>query len=246
MQPLIDAILRSTPPPKVQSVESEPRFSMLVSMIESDPDVHMGGVMYTGKVMTGKVALNSTVSVLGADGKPRESGRLIKILSRNGLARVELQEAEAGNIVTLVGLSKGQVGDTICDPTITTPFPSIPIDPPTISMLFGPNTSPLAGKSGKKMLARQIVDRLEAEARSNVAVTVGPGPGEFVEVGGRGELQIGILIETLRREGFELSIGSPQVCPPPPHTHTPPPFNLSFRSYSKRASCHSSCRLFCL
>jgi len=175
---------------------------MLVSMIESDKGVHMGDVMYTGKVLTGRAVLGDTVSVLASDGETRTKGRLIKILSRNGLARVELDVAEAGNIVTVVGLSKGEVGDTVCEPTITDPIPSIPVDPPTLSMLFGPNTSPLAGKSGTKLLGSLIIERLEAEARSNVAITVGPGPGEFVEVGGRGELHLGILIETMRREGF--------------------------------------------
>jgi len=212
MLPLLTKLVECTPPPQVESAETAPDFSMLVSIIESDPKVHMGHVMYTGRVETGVLHTKDVVNVLSRDGTVRENARVMKILSRSGLERLEVDKAEAGNIVTLVGLNEGQVADTICNPRVSTPIDSIPVDPPTLSMLFGANTSPLAGQDGTKLLARQIRDRLIAEARSNVALTVTElAGGEMFEVGGRGELQMGILIETLRREGFELSVAAPRV-----------------------------------
>eukprot|EP00040_Diaphanoeca_grandis_P004074 m.26940 g.26940 ORF g.26940 m.26940 type:complete len:688 (+) comp15612_c0_seq1:72-2135(+) len=212
MRPLVDAMITECPPPMVRCVDESKSFSMLVSMIESDKTVHMGDILFTGKITSGVVKLGDKVKVLNLKGDVVEETKVMKIMAKNGMQRVELTESQAGNIVTLSGLTKAQVSDTICHMDVTDSLPGQPVDPPTLTVRIGPNTSPLKGKDGTKILGRQIEERLVEEARSNVAVTVKKVSGsDMMEVGGRGELQLAILIETLRREGFELSVAAPQV-----------------------------------
>jgi GTP-binding protein len=168
--------------------------------------------MLTGRVETGTLKTGDTLKALSRDGTKIEQFRATKIMAFRGLAQAPIDEAVAGDIVSIAGMSTATVADTLCDPSIDTALPAQPIDPPTISVLFGINDSPLAGRDGKKVQSRVIRDRLMKEAETNVAIKIEDTPGgEAFIVSGRGELQMGVLIENMRREGFELSISRPQV-----------------------------------
>src|SRR5262245_54165670 len=205
MQPLFDLIERHVAPPTVE----EGPFRMIGTILEGNP--YLGRII-TGRITSGSIKPNQAVKVLGADGKLIENGRITKILAFRGIERTPLEEAEAGDIVAIAGLSKGTVADTFCDPTVDTPLVAQPIDPPTVSMSFIVNNSPLAGTEGDKVTSRMIRDRLLREAEGNVALrVVEASDKDAMEVSGRGELQLAILIETMRREGFELSVSRPRV-----------------------------------
>ena len=205
MQPLFDLIVRHVAPPTVE----EGPFRMIGTILEANP--YLGRII-TGRITSGSIKPNQQVKVLGADGKTIETGRITKILAFRGIERTPLDEADAGDIVAIAGLTKGTVADTFCDPSVETPLVAQPIDPPTVSMSFIVNNSPLAGTEGDKVTSRMIRDRLLREAEGNVALrVVEASDKDAMEVSGRGELQLAILIETMRREGFELSVSRPRV-----------------------------------
>ena len=205
---LFKKIVEHVEPPKQQEAKDEP-FSMLATTLGSDPFL---GRMLTGRVETGTLKSGDTLNALSRDGDRIEQFRVTKIQAFRGLNQQEIPEAVAGDIVSVAGMSKATVADTLADTSVTEAIPSQPIDPPTITVTFGINTSPLAGRDGKKVQSRVIRDRLMKEAESNVAIKIADTPGgEAFEVAGRGELQMGVLIENMRREGFELSISRPQV-----------------------------------
>ena len=182
---------------------------MLATTLSTDPFV---GRILTGRVESGRLKVGATLQALSRVGQKIEQFRVTRIQAFRGLSQSDIDEAVAGDIVTLAGLSKATVSDTLCALAVDTPLPSQPIDPPTISVTFGINDSPLAGRDGKKVQSRVIHERLLKEAESNVAIKVSDTPGgEAFDVAGRGELQMGVLIENMRREGFELSISRPQV-----------------------------------
>ncbi len=203
---LFDLVIDHVPAPKI--VEDKP-FAMLSTLLESDP--YLGRIL-TGKIYSGKVKVGQTVKAINLQGEQVESARLTKLLAFQGLKRVPVEEAEAGDIVAIAGLAEASVADTICATDVAEPIQTTPVDPPTMSVLIGVNDSPYAGQEGDKVTSRLIRARLLAEAETNVAITVTETPnGEAFEVGGRGELQLGVLIETMRREGFELSVSRPRV-----------------------------------
>ncbi len=205
---LFNLILNHVPAPKQLKHQDEP-FKMLATTLGSDPFL---GRLLTGRVETGKIKAGATVQALTRNGQKIEQFQVKKIQAFRGLAMAEIEEAIAGDIVSLSGMSKATVSDTICALEVDEPLEAQPIDPPTITVTFGINDSPLAGREGKKVQSRVIRDRLMKEAETNVAIKVKDTPGgEAFEVSGRGELQMGVLIENMRREGFELSISRPQV-----------------------------------
>ncbi|QBX99853.1 translational GTPase TypA [Rhodophyticola sp. CCM32] len=205
---LFDLVVAHVPAPK-QIAQAGAPFRMLATTLGSDPFI---GRILTGRVESGTLKTGETVKALSRDGDKVEQFRVTKILAFRGLSQQPIELAEAGDIVSLAGMSKATVADTICDVSLTDPIPAQPIDPPTITVTFGINDSPLAGKDGKKVQSRVIRERLMKEAESNVAIRISDTPGgEAFEVAGRGELQMGVLIENMRREGFELSISRPQV-----------------------------------
>ncbi len=205
MKPLFDLILSHVRPPVVE----EGPFRLLGTILEANP--YLGRVV-TGRITSGSVKPNQIVKVLDHDGTLVESGRIMKVLAFRGLERVPVDEASAGDIVALAGLPNATVAHTICAPEVETPIPAQPIDPPTLAMTFRVNDSPLAGTEGDKVTGRMIRDRLLREGEGNVALRVREADeGDAMEVAGRGELQLGILIETMRREGFELSVSRPKV-----------------------------------
>ncbi|MEL6240478.1 MAG: translational GTPase TypA [Pseudomonadota bacterium] len=205
---LFDLIVEHVPAPKQLAARDEP-FRMLATTLGSDPFI---GRILTGRVEAGTLKTGESVKALSRDGSVIENFRVTKILAFRGLAQQPINVAEAGDIVSLAGMAKATVADSIVAPGIDIPLPAQPIDPPTITVTFGINDSPLAGRDGKKVQSRVIRDRLMKEAESNVAIRVTDTPGgEAFEVAGRGELQMGVLIENMRREGFELSISRPQV-----------------------------------
>jgi len=206
LAPLFDKIVAHVPPPKV---DPDAPFTMLATTLERDP--YLGRVL-TGKIYSGTARLNMPVKSLSRDGKVIEQGRLSKLLAYRGLERLPIESAEAGDIIVIAGLTQTNVADTIAAPEVTVALPSQPIDPPTLAMTFSVNDSPLAGRVGDKVTTRVIRDRLLREAEGNVAIRVTEtGDADAYEVAGRGELQLGVLIETMRREGFELSISRPRV-----------------------------------
>jgi len=205
MQPLFDLVLEHVAPPKVE----DGPFRLLGTILEANP--YLGRIV-TGRIASGSITPNQTVKVLDYDGKLVEQGRVSKVLAFRGLERVGLDEATAGDIVSLAGLPLATVAHTICAPEVMEPLPAQPIDPPTLSMTFRVNDSPLAGTEGTKVTGRMIRDRLLREGEGNVALRVTESDErDSMEVAGRGELQLGILIETMRREGFELSVSRPKV-----------------------------------
>jgi GTP-binding protein len=205
MAPLFDLVLRHVKPPQVE----DGPFRMLGTILEAN--AYLGRIV-TGRITSGTVRPNQTVKVLDRDGNLVESGRVTKLLAFRGLERTGVEEAEAGDIVAIAGLPNATVSNTICAPEVEVPLPAQPIDPPTLAMIFRVNDSPLAGTEGDKVTGRIIRDRLLREAEGNVALRVRESDEkDSMEVAGRGELQLGILIETMRREGFELSVSRPKV-----------------------------------
>ena len=207
LAPLFDLVVSHVPAP---TVDVDAPFAMVASILEADPFL---GRILTGRVEQGHARVNMPVKVLRADGSVVETGRLTKLLTFRGLERVSVDEAQAGDIIAVAGLSDATIPDTIGAPDLTAPLPAIPVDPPTLAMTFRINDGPLAGREGKKVTSRQIRDRLLTEAEGNVAIKVSVSNNETdaFEVAGRGELQLGVLIEQMRREGFELTIGRPRV-----------------------------------
>src|SRR3546814_105709 len=184
-------------------------FKFLVTLLDRDNFV---GRILTGRIASGTLKMNMPIQALDSDGKVVEAGRATKILAFRGLERVPVEEAHAGDIISIAGLTDATVANTIADPAVTEPLAAQPIDPPTLSMRFAVNDSPFAGREGSKVTSRMIRDRLFREAESNVAIRVTESDDkDSFEVAGRGELQLGVLIETMRREGFELSISRPKV-----------------------------------
>ena len=195
----------------VEAPDGDPdaQFAMLAVLIESDPFL---GRILTGKVESGTVKVGMPVKGLNLDGSTVEQGRITKIQAFNGIERVPVNEAQAGDIISIAGLSSTTVADTICSTDVAHPLKANPIDPPTMAITIAVNDSPLAGTEGTKVTSRMIRDRLMKEAESNVAIRVSEtATADAFEVGGRGELQLGVLIETMRREGFELSVSRPRV-----------------------------------
>jgi GTP-binding protein len=208
LAPLYDLIVEHVPPPAAAERANEPA-AILSVLIESDPFL---GRLLTGRVDSGKLKPGMAVRALSRDGTEVERGRITKLLAFRGLKRQPIEEAEAGDIVAVAGLSKATVADTICAPEVTEALPAQPIDPPTISITVSVNNSPLAGRDGDKVQSRVIRERLLREAESNVAIRVNEtADKDAYEVSGRGELQLGVLIENMRREGFEVSISRPRV-----------------------------------
>ena len=207
MAPLFDLVLRHVKPPRVE----DGAFRMLGTILEANP--YLGRIV-TGRITSGTVKPNQNVKVLDREGNVVETGRITKLLAFRGLERTGVDEAGAGDIVAIAGLPSATVSNTICAPDVETPLPAQPIDPPTLAMIFRVNDSPLAGTEGDKVTGRMIRDRLLREAEGNVALRVRESDEkDSMEVAGRGELQLGILIETMRREGFELSVSRPKVLP---------------------------------
>jgi GTP-binding protein len=208
LAPLFDLIVRHVPEPAVVVNKDKP-FQILSVLIENDPFL---GRLLTGRIQSGKATPGMAIHALSLDGKEIERGRITKVLAFRGLKRQPIEDAEAGDIVAIAGLSKATVADTLCAMEVTEALPAQPIDPPTISMTVSVNDSPLAGREGDKVQSRVIAARLLKEAESNVAIRVSETPDrDAYEVAGRGELQLGVLIESMRREGFELSISRPRV-----------------------------------
>lgn len=205
---LFNLIVNHVPVPK-QLAHQKEDFRMLATTLGSDPFV---GRILTGRVESGTLRVGSTVQALTRMGQKIEQFRVTKVQAFRGLAQQDIDEAQAGDIVSIAGMSKATVADTICALAVDAPLKAQPIDPPTITVTFGINDSPLAGRDGKKVQSRVIRDRLMKEAESNVAIKIADTPsGDAFEVSGRGELQMGVIIENMRREGFELSISRPQV-----------------------------------
>ncbi|MEL7041420.1 MAG: translational GTPase TypA [Pseudomonadota bacterium] len=205
MSELFDLVVQHVPEPRVE----EGPFRMLATTISAD---NFLGRILTGRIRSGTVKPNQTVKVLARDGAVVESGRVSKVLAFRGLQREPIERGEAGDIVSISGLQKANVADTFVDPSIDTPIEAQPIDPPTLSMTFRVNDSPLAGTEGDKVTSRVIWDRLQREAEGNVALKVErSAEAEAFIVSGRGELQLAVLIETMRREGYELGVSRPQV-----------------------------------
>ena len=205
---LFNLVVNHVPAPK-QINRADDDFRMLATTLGADPYV---GRILTGRVESGTLKVGATVQALSRVGQKIEQFRVTKIRAFRGLGQQDIEEAVAGDIVSIAGMSKSTVADTICALAVDTPLDAQPIDPPTISVTFGINDSPFAGRDGKKVQSRVIRERLMKEAESNVAIRITDTPGgEAFEVAGRGELQMGVLIENMRREGFELSISRPQV-----------------------------------
>jgi GTP-binding protein len=206
LTPMFETIVRHVKEPKAD-VDGE--FKMLVTLLDRD---NFLGRILTGLVLSGTVKVNQQIHALSPDGKVVETGRASKIMSFRGLERVPVEEAKAGDIISIAGLTTATVADTIAEPSVSEPLHAQPIDPPTLSMRFSVNDSPMAGREGTKVTSRMIRDRLLREAESNVAIRVTESADrDSFEVAGRGELQLGVLIETMRREGFELGISRPRV-----------------------------------
>ena len=208
LEALFDLVIAHVPAPRQLAAIDQP-FRMLATTLSADPFI---GRILTGRVESGRLRAGETVKSLSRNGEKLEQFRVSKILAFRGLTQTAIEVAEAGDIVTLAGMTRATVADTICDLSLDIPLPAQPIDPPTISVSFGINDSPLAGRDGKKVQSRVIRERLMKEAELNVAIKVADTPsGDAYEVSGRGELQMGVLIENMRREGFELSISRPRV-----------------------------------
>ncbi len=206
MAPLFDLIVDHVPAP---TVDVDGGFAMLATTLERD--AFLGRVL-TGRIAAGTVRRNDVIKALGRDDAVIEEARLTKLLSFRGLARVPVEEASAGDIVAVAGFAKATVGDTLCAAGVDQPLASDPIDPATLAVTFSANDSPLAGQEGDKVTARQLADRLHQEAEGNVAIRVTPtAEKDAFEVAGRGELQLAVLIETMRREGYEMSVSRPRV-----------------------------------
>ncbi|HEX3863452.1 MAG TPA: translational GTPase TypA [Stellaceae bacterium] len=206
LSPLFDLIVSHVAPPEA---DEDAPFAMLATTLDYDPFL---GRVLTGRIHSGVARINMPVKSLSRDGRAIEQARLTKLLAFRGLDRRPIEEARAGDIIAIAGLAQTTVADTICAPEVTVALPSDPIDPPTLAMTFSVNDSPLAGRDGSKVTSRMIAERLFRESEGNVAIRVQENAKkDAVEVSGRGELQLGVLIEQMRREGFELSISRPRV-----------------------------------
>jgi len=206
LDPLFKLITQHVPSP---GLDTSGQFSFLATLL--DRDNFMGRVL-TGRVQSGTLKVNDPIHAIDRDGNVVEVGRATKLMSFDGLERVPVESAEAGDIIALAGLEKATVSNTVCDPSVSEPIEAQPIDPPTLAMRFSVNNSPLAGREGDKVTSRMIRDRLLREAETNVAIRITESDDkDSFEVAGRGELQLGVLIETMRREGFELGISRPKV-----------------------------------
>jgi GTP-binding protein len=206
LTPLFEKIVSHVPEP---NLDVDAPFTFLVTLLDRD---NFLGRILTGRVQSGVVKVNQPIHALDESGKIIETGRASKLMSFRGLDRVPVDEARAGDIISLAGLTVATVANTIADTSVDTPIQAQPIDPPTLSMRFAVNDSPMAGREGTKVTSRMIRDRLEREAESNVAIKITEAADkDSFEVAGRGELQLGVLIETMRREGFELGISRPRV-----------------------------------
>jgi GTP-binding protein len=206
MTPLFDLIVKHVPPAEGDATKP---FAMLTTTLEYDS--YLGRVL-TGRIHTGTAKVNMHVKAIAPDGRVIEHAKLSKLLAFRGIERVSIERAEAGDIIAIAGLEHTTVADTICEPELITPIDSTPVDPPTLSMTISVNDSPLAGREGDKVTSRMIRARLFRESEGNVAIKVRESEGkDAFEVAGRGELQLGVLIEQMRREGFELSVGRPRV-----------------------------------
>ena len=206
LSPLLDLVLEHVPAP---SGDEKAPFAMLATLLDSDPFL---GRCLTGRVISGSAKVNDSVKAIDLDGKIVEQGRLTKLLTFDGTERVAVNEVHVGDIICIAGLAKTSVADTIGAPALKDPVPSTPIDPPTMAVMITVNDSPFAGKEGKKVTSTIIRERLMAEAEVNVAITFEESADkDAFEIGGRGELQLGVLIETMRREGFELTVSRPRV-----------------------------------
>ena len=206
LNPLLDCIVNHVPTPTVNNKEN---FSMLATLLDADPYL---GRCLTGKVESGSAKVNDLVKSINLDGEIVDNGRLTKLFTFEGAKRIPTEKVMAGDIICIAGLTDSSVADTICNNSITKPIKSSPIDPPTMSINITVNTSPLAGQEGKKVTSTLIRERLLAEAESNVAITFNENEKkDSFSIGGRGELQLGVLIETMRREDFELTVSRPKV-----------------------------------
>ncbi|MBT2134735.1 translational GTPase TypA [Croceibacterium sp. LX-88] len=206
LDPLFKAIVSHVPAP---DLDPDGAFAMLATLLDRDPFL---GRILTGRIESGRLEVGMPIKALDVNGKVVETGRATKVFAFEGLERVPVLHAQAGDIVAIAGLTDATVSNTICDPTVSVPIAAQPIDPPTLAMSFAVNDSPYAGREGDKVQSRVIRDRLEREAESNVAIRVTESRDkDAFEVAGRGELQLGVLIENMRREGFELSISRPRV-----------------------------------
>ena len=206
LHPLLDLVLDHVKPPEV---DHDKPFAMLATLLDSDPYL---GRCLIGRVAQGRAKVNDTVKAINLDGSSIENGRLTKLLTFKGTERVIVDEVHAGDIICIAGLTKASVADTICETSVSEPLASTPIDPPTMSVTITVNDSPFGGREGKKVTSTVIRERLLAEAETNVAITFSENDQkDAFEIGGRGELQIGVLIETMRREGFELIVSRPRV-----------------------------------
>ena len=206
LHPLLDLVLDHVKPPEV---DPDKPFAMLATLLDSDPYL---GRCLIGRVAQGRAKVNDTVKAINLDGSSIENGRLTKLLTFKGTERVIVDEVHAGDIICIAGLTKASVADTICETSVSEPLASTPIDPPTMSVTITVNDSPFGGREGKKVTSTVIRERLLAEAETNVAITFSENDQkDAFEIGGRGELQIGVLIETMRREGYELIVSRPRV-----------------------------------
>jgi len=204
MTPLFETIVKQVPVP---DTDSEGPFQMQISTLDYNSYV---GVIGIGRIKRGKVSTNTQVRIIDREGKIR-SGRILQVLGFRGLERVERSEAQAGDIIAITGIDPLDISDTLCDPDKVEALPALSVDEPTISMTFQPNTSPFSGKDGKYVTSRNIWDRLQQELKHNVALRVDQLEGERFRVSGRGELHLSVLIENMRREGYEVAVGRPEV-----------------------------------
>ncbi len=209
LQPLFETVVRHVPPPELEDGAADAPFCMLATTLEADP--YLGRIL-TGRIVSGVVRPGITMKALAADGSEIERVRLSKVLAFRGLKRQPVEEAFPGDIVALAGYSNASVADTLCDLAVTEALPAQPIDPPTLSITIAANDSPLAGREGDKVQSRVIRDRLLRQAEGDVAISVTETQNrDAMEVAGRGELQLGVLIENMRREGFEVAVSRPRV-----------------------------------
>ncbi len=205
LKPLFELILKHVPPP----IAEEGPFRMLATTLEAD--AYLGRIL-TGRVISGSLRPNQTIKAISREGKLIETTRVTKVLAFRGLERTAVDLVEAGDIVAIAGVTVATVADTLCDPSVDTPIPAQPIDPPTLTMTFRINDGPFAGQEGDKVQSRVIRDRLMKESERNVAIHIAENPDkDSYDVSGRGELQLGVLIENMRREGFELTVSRPRV-----------------------------------
>ena len=206
LTPLFKLIVSHVPAP---DLDEDGAFAMLATLLDRDPFL---GRILTGRIESGRLETGMPIKALDVNGNQVEAGRATKVFAYQGLDRVPVLHAKAGDIVAIAGLTEATVSNTLCDPSVSVPVHAQPIDPPTLAMSFAVNDSPYAGREGDKVQSRVIRDRLEREAEGNVAIRLSESAErDAFEVAGRGELQLGVLIETMRREGFELSISRPRV-----------------------------------